>query len=208
MSKIAQPISDTAVRELLHFIDGRQRTFLRQAEGWPIADVETLRAWSTQSEDQKTSNMSACNIAYDRVIRFMAQPQVMDFNGSASLFWAAGAGFSATVQALLDVPNIGVNQLNNFQSAALHVAISEGRTEIVRLLLAHPETDVNIADNRGNTPLALARSWGLDAIVGLLLAPRRIMNPATTASFTVSYAAGSGSRVLPLPQNEQNRPRP
>ena len=83
---------------------------------------------------------------------------------------AAHFGYAAVLEALLCVPGINVNLLQQGGYTPLYVAVEKNRGKIVRLLLAADNINVNLGVPGKYTPLHLAVTLKHELIVRLLLA--------------------------------------
>ena len=81
----------------------------------------------------------------------------------------SGAHYTEIVRALLQAPNIDVNNQDNYEQTPLHIASRNGYLEIVRALLQAPNIDVNNQNADGSTPLHIASTNGYTEIVRALL---------------------------------------
>ena len=83
---------------------------------------------------------------------------------------AAHFGHTAVLEALLGVPGIDVNLLQQRGYTPLYIAVDKNREKIVRLLLAADNINVNLGVPGKYTPLHLAVTLNHELIVRLLLA--------------------------------------
>lgn len=95
-----------------------------------------------------------------------------DFQSPLSL--ASENGHVGVVQALLEHPDVQVNQPSSSGLTPLAYAAMNGHKEVVRVLLGHPGIDVNSCDRENDTPLCLAASAGNVAVVETLLQSEHI----------------------------------
>lgn len=110
------------------------------------------------------------------------------------LIGAAAAGHTETVEALLSMNEIGVNETTACGRSALSYAIGNGHIEVSKLLLKFPNVDVNNADIEDDTPLIHAMSDGnMDVLCLLLEDGRADLAHANRHDRTaLSYAAEYG----------------
>jgi ankyrin repeat protein len=109
-------------------------------------------------------------------VRRLLQIPGMDINAGAYgggnqdvLITAVKNGSPEIVKALLNNPEIQVNNTNKNKNTALIFAAQKGYTEIVEELLKHPEIQVNNTNIDGDTALMWAAQTGYTEIVRLLL---------------------------------------
>ena len=100
-----------------------------------------------------------------------AERDIMAFEDTTALIWAAREGHTQVVKALL-AAGVDVNKRydgDDTGSTALMWASEKGHTDIVKLLLA-AGADVNIVPMHIDSPLITAQKAGYDEIVQLLRA--------------------------------------
>ncbi len=107
-------------------------------------------------------------------LKYLLRHGHFDINASnragTMLGTAAYFGYGAVLQALLSVPGINVNLLQQGGYTPLYVAVDRGREEIVRLLTAECRVDVNLGMPGKYTPLHNAVERNNVKIIQLLLA--------------------------------------
>lgn len=97
----------------------------------------------------------------------IAEEESQIFAGQTPLMVAAGHGYVAIVQELLN-SGAEVEAKSKNRGTALSSAVTGGHAEVVRLLLAHG-ADVNTKDRMGRTPLISASNLRRVEVVKLLL---------------------------------------
>jgi ankyrin repeat protein len=134
-----------------------------------------------------------------KVKEFLARgvdPNTVGPNGEPALVLAARAGYTATVDALLDA-KANVNARSAVGDSAIMAAALNGRLDIVKKLRSRG-AEIN---NSGWTPLIYAATGGHDAIVEYLLAEGASINavsPNGTSALMMAVREGKGSTVTLL----------
>ena len=103
-----------------------------------------------------------------KLISIGVDPQVRDATGRTPLLWAASAG---STDAILALVNHGADILSCDDEglSALHCAASRGQDECITSLITLCGADVNKKDNSGCTPLFYAVTLGHGNVSNLLL---------------------------------------
>ncbi|XP_074625241.1 transient receptor potential cation channel subfamily A member 1-like [Acropora palmata] len=115
-----------------------------------------------------------------------------DSDGCTLLHHAARCNKSATINILLDVGNVDIDQVQNMGFTALHLAVRHKSIEALKLLLKRG-ADPNKPDNDECTPLLFASRRGYTEIADILLSDERIkVNYANLAKITPLLAACAG----------------
>ena len=109
---------------------------------------------------------------------------------------ACGAGNSAIVSRLVQVPGLDINYQTEAGVTAVHRACRESQTECVRILAETDRVDWNKADEWGRTPLSWALIKGLSDVVDIVLQQPNIdYNVKTGFGVTLAHAAVRGGDV-------------
>ena len=103
---------------------------------------------------------------------------------------ACGAGNSAIVSRLVQVPGLDINYQTEAGVTAVHRACRESQTECVRILAETDRVDWNKADEWGRTPLSWALMKGLSDVVEIILQQPNIdYNVKTVFDLTLAQIA-------------------
>eukprot|EP01083_Nonionella_stella_P280475 954148_1 len=120
-----------------------------------------------------------------------------DDERKTALHCAAELGHIEVVGALLENPNVNVNQSDGKGRTPLDLAARKGHSEVVQLLLRNPNLlDVNRTDDLGFTPLYLAAWNGHSEVVQVLLGnPKVDVNSTNNLSNTTLMRACARGHV-------------
>jgi len=139
-------------------------------------------------------------------VKELAQHPELDINcqnpqhfGRFTVLQAASAkGFWQVVSALLDRPDLAVNQQNSWDGTAMLLACFKGRLEVVKLLLRDFRVNLNLADFSGCTPLWWACQCDHLEIIRWMLASGRRLDLAQRGRFY-------GREMTPLAVAQTNK---
>ncbi len=155
------------------------------------------------------------NTAVDTLIKYGANPKVVDPSGQTALMYAVKTYHNTNVTELIN-KGVDINARDNEGRTALHIAIESGNVGLCRTLL-DKKANPNIVANNGYTPLMMAATTeneslvktfmdaGADASIlpkGLTLAEVVANNPRKNQILTI---LGSLAKV-PMPKGYSINP--
>eukprot|EP00747_Dinoflagellata_sp_TGD_P164891 gnl/TRDRNA2_/TRDRNA2_185452_c0_seq1.p1 gnl/TRDRNA2_/TRDRNA2_185452_c0~~gnl/TRDRNA2_/TRDRNA2_185452_c0_seq1.p1 ORF type:complete len:703 (+),score=165.68 gnl/TRDRNA2_/TRDRNA2_185452_c0_seq1:116-2224(+) len=126
------------------------------------------------------------------LLKKSANPALTNFWGQSCLQLAAAGGHVGAVATILDTGRVGVNDVSQDKSTALHSAVERGHAKVTELLLAR-KAFVDLAKTGGRLPLHQASERGCLAAVEALLARGAATEAASDEGRTaLMYAAARG----------------
>lgn len=138
------------------------------------AVVERLLERSVPLDAQASNGWSAIMMAaakdldglITRLAAAGANPNTSDIYGWTPLMRAIFEGHRSAVAALLDLPEIDLDQVSRIGQNALHLAVIAGHAELTGELVSRNVAQVS--DHLGQTPRAIARDMARDDLLTVL----------------------------------------
>ncbi len=118
--------------------------------------------------DQEMALLIAAKKGFLPILKFLAEQEQQDYDGSSALHILAKQNNSAAIEYLVQNVGFDVNKVNSKRQTALHCAAQNGRVEnVIRLIKLN--ADLDKGDFYGNTPLHCAVEGGKKEVVHLLV---------------------------------------
>jgi len=150
--------------------------------------LNSLKANAASVPGKSTSSTAGIN--FDELKALYAE----DDKGPSmvnALISAAASGDLKTLQELLTLPSVDVNEGDYDKRTALHLAAGEGHVEIIKLLIKY-NADVNVEDRFGNRPLDDAQRGKKSDVIELLRRHNALPGSNAQQSSDLIEAAAAG----------------
>lgn len=118
------------------------------------------------------------------------EASIHNTTGVGALYLATRFNQPKTVQSILNIEGLKLNEPGMQKKTPLGIASTGGFKEIIELLIRHPNTNLDIADEENTTPFFGICQWGYDDIAKALLETGKI-NINTKCLFGASYLQGA-----------------
>jgi len=157
---------------------------------------------NTVSEDGDWSGLTiAAEENYPELLEILLSHPDIEINKTTEYYgsqWTAlmvacGAGNSAIVSRLVEVPGLDINYQDEWGYTTAHMASVVGQADFVRILAETERVDWNKRDEEGRTPLYLALVYGHSDTVDIIVQQPNIdYNVKTEDGYTLGHAAVRG----------------